>query len=910
MAKNTSPQFLPDKPLTGNGAELEFGYEDIAESLYDMATKVPAPYTIGLFGKWGSGKSTILGRFDSLVEPEKVVAVYFDIWKYESDALRRSFLMDLTQQLIKKKLLRNSALENLKRKLYLRLQQKEEVIKPSWRQIIVAIATGILTFILTTILPVDLKLSTQIGSAVIIALITLFRDLLSQGALIQDISVSQERLTSPEEFNEEFEKILGHKKLKGKRLVIVIDNLDRVQKDKTIELLGTVKTYLTSDSADDDVVFIIACDDKAIKEQIERVFRDDSNAKFSADEYLRKFFNASIRIPQVLNIEVDAFTGKLLNQTNYDAFKNDNVRQIINLAFKDNPREIKQFINDMLAYCTLADRRSTGKSAVLDSGFSADNIEFITKLQAIRQKYPDCYAEIERRAVTEADTWEDITKDAVFLTAYPAAASLHKATDWVMPVTKSLFTFFTLRRSSEDRALPGWDQYLNAALNRDFDTALKAVTDFDLDIWANQLYDYSKYVQSNNARLLPFLATTFQVIKMLPGRTKDDLKRFQSFLNFVAQRMPSGSDLASIYDGASADFVFPDVYDVVAPSYQPKMITRYSSLLLESGVPEESEYQLMTVIAREPQLFNVPRVRTIVDRALRDRHLSPRFFMIFIDSGLQDDFISKPTRSDFVKSLATSGLEDNKFLDEFDLLTKMRIDDLVDEVVAKINDFVTQENATSMRSQKANLSNYVAGIFKNLGPALEGADTQMLHNITSNIAGWQQAAENEDDRFVFTKALFRAKKYHSGDMGGHIDARIGSFIQNASYDRLKTFIDEEGIDLSQYQDNFVQSVVNNQSVLPLGFTSLDVSHKHQIISLLLDRARSTAGADAQISCYREIHKLLQDSTVDTSALIEQYFTDLMSFKAAHPGRIGEILRLRGVLGKDRRAQLKEEPEEA
>lgn len=52
--------------------------------------------TIGLSGKWGSGKSTIINLLKNDVEASGLFTFfYFDAWSHESNPLRRIFLESL-----------------------------------------------------------------------------------------------------------------------------------------------------------------------------------------------------------------------------------------------------------------------------------------------------------------------------------------------------------------------------------------------------------------------------------------------------------------------------------------------------------------------------------------------------------------------------------------------------------------------------------------------------------------------------------------------------------------------------------------------------------------------------------------------------------------------------------------------
>ena len=58
-------------------------------------------FNIGLFGEWGSGKSSIIRTFKKKIESEtkangkQVRVITYDAWKYANDSFRRMFLLQM-----------------------------------------------------------------------------------------------------------------------------------------------------------------------------------------------------------------------------------------------------------------------------------------------------------------------------------------------------------------------------------------------------------------------------------------------------------------------------------------------------------------------------------------------------------------------------------------------------------------------------------------------------------------------------------------------------------------------------------------------------------------------------------------------------------------------------------------------
>ena len=80
------------------------GTKCYAHQLADIIqnTSAEQAYTIGLYGRWGSGKSTIIKTAKHKLEtenPKGIKVVIYDAWKYSGDSFRRMFLMQLQSSL-------------------------------------------------------------------------------------------------------------------------------------------------------------------------------------------------------------------------------------------------------------------------------------------------------------------------------------------------------------------------------------------------------------------------------------------------------------------------------------------------------------------------------------------------------------------------------------------------------------------------------------------------------------------------------------------------------------------------------------------------------------------------------------------------------------------------------------------
>ncbi len=479
----TQFQFLSDRPLTAdNLQDIRFGHLGIAENLRRILLGCPVPFTVGLFGKWGSGKTTILNLLKPQLAKENVPVIIFDVWKHEGDALRRTFLKALLDQL--KAQDDSLSGEDLNPQLDKSYKTKREFDIPVLRKspttyivlgaiIVVGVILGIID-VQKLLMPfVSMVLGGGFLSGIVLWLI-------QRMAVTEVVTEHADRFQDPIEFKSEFYRITG--KSKAGRIVIAVDNLDRCTHCKAVELLSTIKTFLHKDTDVGDTnkcVFLITCDDIAIKAHLEWTYtnakqtgrdhraepdQDEATTEtFNPDEFLRKFFNTFVRIPEFIDTELESYTETLLKQTCIQELDSHEVAFVISTAFRDNPRQIKQFINALIAHFLMARDRESGESPlIVPKGTVTTNVPFLAKLMLLRQNFPSVYEEVARDCVLP-EKWGDIGEKGF--------QDFHRATKEIR--VSNIRPFVYLRQSEGELAIPGLSEIEQALVDNKPDIAIQ-----------------------------------------------------------------------------------------------------------------------------------------------------------------------------------------------------------------------------------------------------------------------------------------------------------------------------------------------------------------------------------------------------------------------------------------------------
>jgi hypothetical protein len=127
------------------------------------------------------------------------------------------------------------------------------------------------------------------------------------------------------------------------RLIIFIDDLDRCEEKAVVALLEAIKLYLGTRRC----VFILGVDDVAVGDALKRHWqgRSDDNNR----EYLEKLFQATIPVPQPAPAQLqELITGQLASH-GFPELAIPLLATDIEALLEPNPRKVKNFLNSLCA---------------------------------------------------------------------------------------------------------------------------------------------------------------------------------------------------------------------------------------------------------------------------------------------------------------------------------------------------------------------------------------------------------------------------------------------------------------------------------------------------------------------------------------------------------------------------------
>jgi hypothetical protein len=399
-----------------------------------VTTPKNLPITVGLYGDWGGGKTSVLKILqEKLNEENDVVAIYFDGWSFESfDDAKMALISGIVEKLEKEgKFTSKFKFKDEAKSFFGKLKKSI-----NWMRV--------LQFGVKTAAPIAMAALTG-GTALIplaVAQLLKTKEEVIDNLTPENITDAVSRFTKVEddekkyeavrEFRGDFEKLI--KKSGAKSVVILIDDLDRCLPRHIIDNLEAIKLFLNVENT----AFVIAADEFIVSNAIKTEYKDlieaankqggeDSKKDNSiGNAYMEKFIQLPYKLPRLNWSEIETYVALLLCKSsldekafkpiyedfckfskenkfekygwaNIDKFINNQVELKQTVAFmskfsymighslKENPRLIKRFLN---AY----DIRS--QLLEISDLNTVENKLALLKLMIIEQKFPKQFQQL------------------------------------------------------------------------------------------------------------------------------------------------------------------------------------------------------------------------------------------------------------------------------------------------------------------------------------------------------------------------------------------------------------------------------------------------------------------------------------------------------------------------------------
>ena len=303
----------PDIPIEKNEQD-QFSTSSYVKAMSEFILECDTPMTIAIQGDWGTGKTSMMNMVEEQIK-EKVCVLKFNTWAYS-----QFHLGDQLPQLLLSRMA-----DQLTRGTPTKLQEyAKRVLKMAGHIAIERMGVGADT-------------------------------------VLDELEVNE--IDALEKLRIEFQDSISKraKDTMARRVVIFVDDLDRLQPERAVELLETMKVFLDCKQC----VFVLAVDYGVVTQGIRAKYGDTLT-----EEKGKSFFDKIIQLPFKMPVEMynmDIYLRSMFSGFADGVGQESDIaacEQILQAAVGKNPRSIKRMVNSFTI---------TEKVASLRGAYNGDN---------------------------------------------------------------------------------------------------------------------------------------------------------------------------------------------------------------------------------------------------------------------------------------------------------------------------------------------------------------------------------------------------------------------------------------------------------------------------------------------------------------------------------------------------------
>jgi energy-coupling factor transporter ATP-binding protein EcfA2 len=272
-----------------------------------------SPTTVGIFGDWGSGKSTLIRLLRADLEKDKtILCLTFNGWLFEGYDDAKTALMGTILDAIQERIEGDKSLGGKAMDLLKKLMRRVDWLHlaglagkyaipaiAGFPQVSAALAGGdALGYVAEKAKQIDLDDAKQ---------------------LLKDAPEGPENIRrNIRDFRKDFEDLLAESKIT--RLVVFIDDLDRCLPDTIIETLEAIKLFLFVKGT----AFVLAADERLVQYAVRQRFPELPGTETEVGrDYLEKLIQIPLRIPPLSGPEIESYINVLFAQLRLEATQFD-----------------------------------------------------------------------------------------------------------------------------------------------------------------------------------------------------------------------------------------------------------------------------------------------------------------------------------------------------------------------------------------------------------------------------------------------------------------------------------------------------------------------------------------------------------------------------------------------------------
>ena len=292
--ENTKGMGITDMPCTSEEEDL-LEISKYVKGLGKFIRECQTPMSIAIQGDWGTGKTSTLNLLKKNLEADKdtngIKCVFFNTWQYSPFNMEDSLYVSFVHNLVKQ------------------CGGNDEILRT-------VAGFGKLAFFKA----IDWKFGTNASEI-----------------LDGFEKAKKDQMESVSKLQEDFAELV---KKTGKRLVIFIDDLDRLNPEVAVELLEIIKLFVNVENS----IFVLAIDYEVVVKGVRKKYGENLS-----EEKCRNFFDKIIQLPFKMPVERYNLTELVRKAVQEQTHMTDEgvniVAEFISDVMGTNPRTFKRLVN-------------------------------------------------------------------------------------------------------------------------------------------------------------------------------------------------------------------------------------------------------------------------------------------------------------------------------------------------------------------------------------------------------------------------------------------------------------------------------------------------------------------------------------------------------------------------------------
>jgi len=330
-----------DRPILTIDEDL-LGIKKYIDGLTSYITICSTPMTIAIQGDWGTGKTSIMNMIKENIEDECLCS-WFNTWEYSQFNMSDELVISLLKSMVDS----------------LNIKEENSKLNKSLKILASSLKSG-------SLMALDMAMGGRVADT---------------AEKVIDGLYSKEQLdyfNSIKALKEQFQHHINLAlETSGKdRVIMFVDDLDRLNPEKAIELLEVLKNFLDCDNC----VFILAIDYKVVYKGIKLKYNnvlDENKGK----AFFEKIIQLPFKVP-VVEYNLYNYVKYSLQEIGYSEQINVNLCvELISNSIGKNPRAIKRLLNSALLL----------KKIQGDKFFTKENELILFGILCLQLSYEDVY---------------------------------------------------------------------------------------------------------------------------------------------------------------------------------------------------------------------------------------------------------------------------------------------------------------------------------------------------------------------------------------------------------------------------------------------------------------------------------------------------------------------------------------